>query len=88
MSATFHHGTLESQRLKNLLEFIRGRGRRGVTPMDMIANCGTTRPTSDISELRANGVAIYCDFERCTETGRKVFRYRVAEESNGQMTFA
>ena len=43
----------------------------------MIANCGTTRPTSDISELRANGVQIDTSFERNTDTGRKVFRYRI-----------
>jgi hypothetical protein len=43
----------------------------------MIANCGTTRPTSDISELRHNGILIDTSFERNTETGRKVYRYRI-----------
>jgi hypothetical protein len=76
---SFHHGNLESPRLKKLLDFLRQRGTIGATPFDMIANCGTTRPTSDISELRANGVAIDCEFERHTETERKVFRYRLSQ---------
>ncbi len=75
---SFHHGTLESPRIKKLLAFLRERGTTGATPFDMIANCGTTRPTSDISELRANGIAIDCEFERNTDTERKVFRYRLA----------
>ena len=74
---TFHHGNLESPRLAKLLEFLRQRGTTGCTPFDMIANCGTTRPTSDISELRANGIQIDTSFERNTDTGRKVFRYRI-----------
>jgi hypothetical protein len=74
---SFHHGNLESPRLKKLLDFLRQRGTAGCTPFDIIANCGTTRPTSDISELRANGIAIDCEFERNTDTARKVFRYRL-----------
>ena len=75
--SSFHAASLESPRLKKLLAFLIERGTAGCTPMDIIANCGTTRPTSDISELRANGIAVDCEFERNTESQRKVFRYRI-----------
>jgi len=72
---TFHHSTLESPRLSKLLSFLRQRGKRGATTFEITAELLTTRASSDVSELRANGIAVACVCEGKTETGRKINRY-------------
>ncbi len=81
---TFHHGTLESPRLKKLLAFLIERGRWGATTFDITAECQTTRASSDISELRANGIDIFCLPEGMNETGRQVNRFFIAEYQPGK----
>ena len=51
----------------------------GRTPIEINTICGTTRASSDVSELRQNGVAIEKEFRGTTPTGRKVFAYRLAK---------
>jgi hypothetical protein len=75
---TFHHSTLESPRLAKLLAFLRQRGQHGATTFEITAECLTTRASSDISELRANGIQVDCSCEGMTETGRKINRYKLA----------
>ena len=76
MSSTFHHGNLAtSDRLQNLLAFLKERGPVGATTWELRDYCDSTRPSSDVSELRHNGLAIHCQFERTTENGCRVNRY-------------
>jgi hypothetical protein len=51
----------------------------GRTPIEINAICGTTRASSDVSELRQNGVDIEKEFLGTTPSGRKVFAYRLAK---------
>jgi hypothetical protein len=76
---TFHHSTLESPRLAKLRAFLRAQGAAGATTLQITQACTTTRASSDVSELRACGVAVVDRFEGTNENGRKVFRYFLAE---------
>lgn len=75
---TFHHSTLDSPRIAKLLDFLKQRGHAGATTLEITANCETTRASSDISELRANGVDVSCSYEGKTATGRSINRYALA----------
>ena len=72
---TFHHSNLDSPRLQKLMAVLRERGKSGATTLDLAACCYSTRPSSDVSELRANNVPIKTTFEGTNENGRKVYRY-------------
>jgi hypothetical protein len=85
MSATFHHAGLDSPRLAKLLDFLRAKGSAGATTLDLAQGCVSTRPSSDVSELRANGLNIVADYERETATGRRVFRYRLVESEQEEL---
>ena len=77
MKPTFHAGKLgKSQRLDKLLTFLRKRGAGGATTMGITIHCGSTRPSSDVSELRHNGVAIRTDYEGL-DNGRRIYRYTI-----------
>ena len=74
---SFHHSSLDSPRLKKLLAFLQERGGSGATTFEITQQCQTTRASSDVSELRANGIAVEDSFEGTNENGRKIFRYRI-----------
>lgn len=76
---TFHHSTLESPRLSKLMAFLRKCGARGATTLEITQGCCTTRASSDVSELAANGVLILTRFDGTTDTGRRIYRYILAE---------
>ena len=76
---SFHHSTLDSPRLKKLLAFLRERGTAGATTFQITLACHTTRASSDVSELRANGIAVEAVEEDCTLTNRRIFRYKLIE---------
>lgn len=81
---TFHHGTLESPRLAKLLAYLKQRGDDGATTLELAQGCYSTRPSSDVSELRANGVLIETLFEGVNENGRRVHRYRLIEREENE----
>ena len=72
---SFHHGSLETPRLKKLLDYLRLRGTQGATTMDIALACATTRASSDVSEARANGVEIMVIDEGLNENGRRITRF-------------
>jgi hypothetical protein len=72
---TFHHSKLTSARLQKLLAYLQECGLRGATTLELCQRCITTRPSSDVSELRANGVQIETQFEGTNENGRRIYRY-------------
>lgn len=80
MSATFHHSTLDSDRIQKVLAALRQAGDRGLTTLELNQITGSTRSSSDCSELRYCGVDVYCSFEGTTGTGRRVYRYRLGVE--------
>ena len=75
MTTTFHHSSLESPRIQKLLAFLKERGQQGATTMEIAVNCASTRPASDVSELRACGIEVQTDFVGTNANGRKVFKY-------------
>ena len=72
---TFHHSTLASPRLQKLLAFLTERGAAGATTLEITQHCLTTRASSDVSELVANGLTVTTGYEGKTEDGRKIHRY-------------
>ena len=75
-----HFAKLEdSARLKSILAFLRYRGKQGCTTLEICQHCNSTRASSDLSELAANGVGIVHRFEGVNGNKRKVYRYWLAE---------
>jgi len=66
-----------SFRLKRVLAFLRGRGNAGATSLEILQRTKIAALTPAISELRKNGVQVLCKFERKTEGGESVYRYRL-----------
>lgn len=74
----FHFSKIEnSVMLQRTLE----RLRIGpATTLEIAQYTGSTRPSSDISELRANGFTIDCEYVGKSEAGRKIYRYTLREK--------
>jgi len=72
---------LASSRIQKPLAALRAAGLRGLTPIEINAQCGSTRATSDLSELKQWGFNIEKTFDGTTEAGRKVWRYVLIEEN-------
>lgn len=66
-----------SEKLMKVLRFLRERGENGATSRDIMEFCGTVAPGTVCSELRKNGYAVSCTFERVLEGGSKIYRYRL-----------
>ncbi len=82
MRSTFHHGDVKkSHRLRQVLSWLilcecSGDGR--TTTMEILNACpNTTRPSSDISELRANGIKIESKRVGKSANGGQIWRYKL-----------
>ena len=58
-----------------LMAALENAGANGLTPIEINEQCQTTRASSDISELRQNGVELQVDYAGLSASGRKIFRY-------------
>ena len=67
-----------SEKMRALLAFLQGRGAAGATSAELAERFHFVAVATEISALRHNGIAVSCEFERVTETGRRQYRYRVA----------
>jgi hypothetical protein len=79
---SFHKSPLSAERMQKLLFFLRGRGATGATTLDINEHCASTRASSDVSELRANGQRVVMAYEGKTANGRKLHRYFLIEEKH------
>jgi hypothetical protein len=78
---TFHFAPLENN---PRLEKILARLKRGsATTVELTNDTGTTRASSDVSELRANGHVITCTYLKKAESGRKIFMYEWMGKESG-----
>lgn len=66
-----------SNREQVLYGFLINRGSIGATTMDIQTACNTCAPGSDAADLRKKGVAVKCEYQKRTSTGRKIFRYTI-----------
>lgn len=77
-----HAGNLAtSERLQKLDAFLRLRGHRGATSIEITDCLDRPAASTDVSELRRNlrraGEDVICTPEGRTPDGRKIFRYRI-----------
>lgn len=66
----------KSARLKRTLDVLRAFPE-GPTTLDIQVLTNSMAPATDISELRANGYTIDCEYAGKTSTGRRIFRYHL-----------
>ena len=64
-----------SPRLQRVLAYLRGVGSRGATSMELATACQVVAPSTYISELRANGIAVDCVMEHVGKNGTRVYRF-------------
>ncbi len=75
-----HHTGKLTRRIQRLLAFLKVRGYRGATSLEVSRVCGTVSAATDASDLRRCGFNVECSFERMSDEGRRVHRYRLVEE--------
>jgi len=74
-----------SDRLTRIVVYLTMRGGMGATTIDMMDDLRTSNPGGDVSEVNANWRLsgderlIVCKYERMTDDGRKVYRYRIVK---------
>ena len=65
-----------SARLCLTADFLATRGARGATTMEIARHTNSLGVSTDIWELRCNGVKVDCAYERTAQsTRRRVYRY-------------
>jgi hypothetical protein len=69
---------MTSNRLQKMMGALRAAGTNGITPIELNNVCQSTRASSDISELRQNGVAIEKHWVGFSDNGRRVYSYKLA----------
>jgi hypothetical protein len=74
---------LTSDRLQKPLAALRAAGKDGITPIELGAICNSTRPTSDLSELKQWGIPIEKTWLGYSPNRRRVYSYKLGggEES-------
>jgi hypothetical protein len=75
-----HHTGKLTKRTQRLLGVIKMKGFRGATSLEVSRVCGTVSAATDASDLRRCGFSVECSFERMSDEGRRVYRYRLVEE--------
>jgi len=74
-----HYAKLDkSDRLQRIVKYLKKRGRKGATTREIALECDVMNVATCASEINrqlAKG-GIDCHFERTTDDGRKVYRYR------------
>jgi hypothetical protein len=74
-NGSFHHAKLEkSTVLQKTLELLK---RTEPTTIQIAEYTGSTRASSDVSELRHNGFNILATYVGLSDNGRKVHRYKL-----------
>lgn len=74
--------SLDTNRLQSVLAFLRERGERGATTLEIVERCKVLAPNTAIAELRERGIPVSkAKSERETDTGRRVFRYVLSEDA-------
>jgi len=77
---SFHAAALaSSKKLQRVLAFLKLCGGAGATTMEINNAFNSTRGSSDISELRYNGIQIDCIPEGVNENGAQVNRFVLRE---------
>lgn len=85
MKGSFHAASLSSPRLRKMLDALEANPVTGCTTMTLCQWCDSTRASSDISELRRNGVPIEVTYEGKNQNGRRVYRYKLGEWTKGNL---
>lgn len=77
---SLHYAKLaHSPRLQRLLALLQRRGRTGATSLEIAIECRTVAAATCVSELRSNGYDVLAVQERDTDSGAKVYRYRLVD---------
>lgn len=69
-------------RLRSILGLLMSRGLEGATTLEIHDICGALNPATEVSAIRHQGYDIKCKYERRTETGAKVYRYRLVQPAH------
>ncbi len=67
----------KSDRLTAFLAFL--RLHPGASTREIQTGADVCNPNTAASELRSLGYTVTCEFERVTESGRRIHRYRLQE---------
>ena len=63
--------------LQDIHSFLEFKGTSGATTKEIADAVGCENAATWISALRQNGYVIECKYERLTEDGKKVYRYKL-----------
>jgi hypothetical protein len=75
-----HYAKLkDSKRLQRVLSLLQDGAKHSTR--DIVLRAGVCAVNSVVSELRANGITVNCDFRGRTENGDSIFEYYIPESS-------
>ena len=69
-----------SKPLQRMLAYLRQKGTAGATTLELVAECQIMNPATMASHLRFNGFQIDCSYERTSESGARIYKYRLIEK--------
>lgn len=75
-----HAGRIETNKtLQRLFAFLREHSVTGATGLEICEALKIMNAATWVSQLRKNGYGVECEYERTTESGAKVYRYRLSQ---------
>ena len=74
-----HAAPITSSRIQRVYQALKRAGSKGLTTIRLGEICNSTRPASDASEARSNGIGIACDYLGLSDGGRRIYRYKLLE---------
>jgi hypothetical protein len=78
------HRSAENATIQHLVEVLRMAGNAGMTSWTLAGHLRTICVATIVSEARHCGYDIKCSYERESDSGRHVYRYRLVENSDAQ----
>lgn len=71
-----------SKRLQAILGLLMMRGETGATTQELHSVSGSLNPATEVSCIRAQGYKITARYQGRTESGAKIFNYRLSQPVN------
>lgn len=78
-----NYGSIDKcPRLQRILGLLMSRGLEGATTLEIQQISGSMAPSTDVSAIRHQGYDIQAKYEKRTESGSKVYRYRLVQPAH------
>jgi len=78
-----NHRTSKNATIQRLVECLEYAGEKGMTSWTLSSQLATVCVATVVAEARRCGYDITCEFEGLSDSGRKIYRYRLRGGNDG-----